>query len=199
MTELLSRIESDKKVRIINSAFEEFATNGYEKASTNEIVFKAGISKGLLFHYFGNKEKLYDTLCEFAFEYVISILESGMYMDETDIFLRIQQVTSLKLKAMEEYPHIYDFLRKVLDGSSEDEIKSHFSERTASLIERAYTENIDYSLFKPEVDLSKALEIIHWTIDGVTQKMLLNGDVTLQEIIEENQKYMDMLRKLFYV
>lgn len=42
----------EKQDRIINAALQVFAVNGYRHASTDEIVRIAGISKGLLFHYF---------------------------------------------------------------------------------------------------------------------------------------------------
>lgn len=45
-------LDSEKQNRILNAAINEFAEKGYENASTNEIVKDAGISKGLLFHYF---------------------------------------------------------------------------------------------------------------------------------------------------
>lgn len=195
--ELLSRMDNDKKVRIINSAFEEFALHGYEKASTNEIVAKAGISKGLLFHYFGSKEKLYETLRDFAVDHVLGLLDFQVDTVSSDIFIRIQQFTSLKLKAMDEYPHIYDFLRRVMQDSSD--MKCLFPAKAISLVEKAYAENIDYSLFKPGVDIEKALDVIHWTVDGITESMLGKVDVTIEEIIEEIRKYMDMLRALFYV
>ena len=49
----------EKQDRIINAALQVFAVNGYRHASTDEIVRIAGISKGLLFHYFGSKLGLY--------------------------------------------------------------------------------------------------------------------------------------------
>ncbi|ANB57099.1 bacterial regulatory s, tetR family protein [Anoxybacillus sp. B7M1] len=42
----------EKRALIIKVAIEEFVKNGYEKASTDVITRRAGISKGLLFHYF---------------------------------------------------------------------------------------------------------------------------------------------------
>lgn len=55
---MLKFLELDKlkQDRIINAAMKEFALKGYKNASTNEIVKEAGISKGLLFHYFTNKK-----------------------------------------------------------------------------------------------------------------------------------------------
>jgi len=56
MQEIMPGIEPEKRDRILNAAIEEFASFPFEKASTNHIVAKAGISKGLLFHYFGSKQ-----------------------------------------------------------------------------------------------------------------------------------------------
>ncbi len=55
ISEKLKSLTLDKQERIINASLAEFARNGYERASTNEIVKEAGISKGSLFVYFNNK------------------------------------------------------------------------------------------------------------------------------------------------
>lgn len=49
----------EKKAEIIRIALEEFASCGYSGASTNTITKRAGISKGMLFHYFGSKKELF--------------------------------------------------------------------------------------------------------------------------------------------
>ena len=49
----------EKQDRILNAAIKEFAQKGYDSASTNEIVKEAGISKGLLFHYFKIKSSYF--------------------------------------------------------------------------------------------------------------------------------------------
>ena len=56
MEKIFKNIDIEKRDRIINSALEEFSKNRFEKASTNNIVKNANISKGLLFHYFANKK-----------------------------------------------------------------------------------------------------------------------------------------------
>ena len=60
MEDVLQKLDTEKKNRIINSAIEEFSKYPFNKASTNNIVKNAEISKGLLFHYFGNKKELYE-------------------------------------------------------------------------------------------------------------------------------------------
>lgn len=198
MIEVLSKVDPEKKDRILNSAFEEFGKNGFEKASTNEIVEKAGISKGLLFHYFGSKQALYELLKEFAVSYVMDILEDGIDWSQSDLFLRVQQITELKLTAMEQYPHIYDFLKAVMEDVPADTIKNQFSDRMLTLISRAYEENIDFGLFRTDVERSKAIELIRWTVEGAAVKLMKSKDGDMVQITEEFGTYMDLLRKLLY-
>lgn len=52
-------LDETKRDKILQSSLEEFAEYGYEKASTDRISQRAEVSKGLIFHYFGSKSKLY--------------------------------------------------------------------------------------------------------------------------------------------
>lgn len=63
-----------RRIQILQIALDEFITKGYYGASTREISKIAGISSGLMFHYFESKKVLYETLVEsggmgMAFEY----------------------------------------------------------------------------------------------------------------------------------
>lgn len=84
-------LDSEKQDRVINAAIKEFAQKGYDKASTNEIVKEAEISKGLLFHYFKNKKQLF----LFLFDHCIQIITDDFYkkidLTETDFFKRIRR------------------------------------------------------------------------------------------------------------
>ena len=59
--------EKETKERILESAFELFSSRGYDKVSLNEVIEKAGVSKGGLFHHFDSKYALArDTLIWWA-------------------------------------------------------------------------------------------------------------------------------------
>lgn len=51
--------KNQRKNEIIEYALDEFVTSGFFSASTNAIAKNADIAKGLIFHYFTNKEQLY--------------------------------------------------------------------------------------------------------------------------------------------
>ena len=48
----------DKKQRILDAALEVFAQKSYHGASMSNIAKLAGVSKGLIYNYFTNKESI---------------------------------------------------------------------------------------------------------------------------------------------
>lgn len=58
MAEPYRQLPAEKRRRILDAALEEFAKKDYKSASTDDIAARAGISKGLLFYYFKNKQSL---------------------------------------------------------------------------------------------------------------------------------------------
>ncbi|HCX02871.1 MAG TPA: TetR/AcrR family transcriptional regulator, partial [Clostridiales bacterium] len=85
MEDRLSNIDEKKKIKIINSAMEEFSKNSYDKASTNRIVEKAGISKGSLFNYFESKKKLYEYLKVFSIVEIAEEIVENVNWEESDL------------------------------------------------------------------------------------------------------------------
>lgn len=51
--------ETTKPDLLTETGIKEFSTHSYSEASTDRITKTAGVSKGLLFHYFGSKKGLY--------------------------------------------------------------------------------------------------------------------------------------------
>ncbi|GAB5539781.1 MAG: hypothetical protein Salg2KO_18840 [Salibacteraceae bacterium] len=55
---------TEKKERIIESALKLFATEGYASTSTSKVAKHAGVSEGLIFRHFKNKEGLLQAVME---------------------------------------------------------------------------------------------------------------------------------------
>lgn len=60
-------LDADRRESMLAAAAREFAENGYEGASVNRIIERAGISKGTLYYYFDDKEDLFATAVRHAF------------------------------------------------------------------------------------------------------------------------------------
>ncbi len=54
----LEKIRKDKKTAILNAGLEVFAEKGFHTGTVNLIAKRAGISKGLIYNYFSDKNSL---------------------------------------------------------------------------------------------------------------------------------------------
>ncbi len=196
-------LDSDKKRRIINSALQEFSLNDYDKASTNNIVKNAGISKGSLFQYFANKKALYDYLETFAVEAMLEAIEKEMGFDERDLFARIRQIALIKLGVAARYPYIIPFSKVMYERTSIEEIKKRVEADYPHIYERMYFDNLDYGLFREDVDIKKAIHIIQWTIEKVIEDYMksifaTDGTIDIEFLRTEMDSYLTILKKAFY-
>ncbi len=71
--EQFEKIRHSRKEKIIAVALELFAQNGYQGTSIAQIAKKANISKGLMYNYFKNKEKLLEAIVEEGFEKIMEL------------------------------------------------------------------------------------------------------------------------------
>ena len=200
---LLTSIEREKRNNIINSAMKEFSKNSFQNASTNVIAKEAGISKGLLFHYFGTKERLYKFLEFFSIKVVTDEIVNKMDWNQQDIFLRLKEISLIKFKLLEEYPYLTDFSFVVFQDKTADEIMQIEPGFPLELYSKIYTLNIDFTLFKDNIDQKKAIDIVRWTIEkygddfrGRVKTESIEFDY--KQIEKEIYSYIDMLKKCFY-
>lgn len=68
-------VVKNKKTEIVKIAMRLFAKNGYHKTTTAAISKEAGISTGLLFYHFSNKEKLLDAVIKLILSKLNHILK----------------------------------------------------------------------------------------------------------------------------
>ena len=197
-------LDEEKRERILNAAMAEFK-NGYTKASTDVIVREAGISKGLLFHYFGTKEKLYEFLVEYSMNILMSEYYDLVNYEQPDLLERFWQVLMLKLEASYKYPAIFEFmgaayaLEDKQQGGFTDWFKNDGTEAFDKLME-----GIDQSRFKDGLDLEKVVNIIKWAIIGYSNSKI-EASKTMEDYrkeydgyLEEIQGYFAILRDAFY-
>ncbi len=199
-------ISPEKQTRVVNAALKEFAQKGYQLASTNEIVKDAEISKGMLFHYFHNKKALYLYVYDHVIDVSMEQIFARINWDEKDIFMRYQQVARLKFEIFKKHPDIFSFLKVVFNEDSY-EVKCDVDRRNKQFLEGSLSKllsDIDLSKFKEGIDITKAISIINWTLEGFAYQQ--QGKLTtasleqldLDSIFAEMDLYMEMLRKSFY-
>lgn len=200
-------LSPDKQERILNAALKEFSQKGYEKASTNEIVKEAEISKGLLFHYFKNKKELFLFLYDYFVEIIIDEFYSKVDWNERDLLIRFREITVLKFELMNKYPDIFNFFMAAYQEESA-EVKMELEKRDKEILVRSYQKlftDIDMSKFKQGIDINRAINIIIWTMEGFSNEQQKKGklrsveQINMDEILSEMDHYLNLLKTSFYV
>ena len=198
MNEKFFDLNKEKQDRMINAALKIFAKNGYRHASTDDMVAEAGISKGLLFHYFENKLGLYTFLYNYSVRFMVLEL-SGCGAGENDFFELIKRREAAKMQALKKYPYMQLFIDSVRYEEvaealcATEEKKNVLPEALESLMKGA-----DTSRFKPEVKLQKLNRLIEYTLRGMMEDCFLENSFQPDMMYEEINSYLLMLKKLTY-
>lgn len=205
---MIQNIDPDKRERIINAAIEEFASASYEKASTNNIVKNAGISKGLLFHYFSSKKELFEALTRFVIHMLCDAIVEKIHWEEPDLFERLKQGVIVKLEVSRVYPHAFDFIKNIVAykqiGSIERvfELYKGYGLDLEQMYKDFYTRNVDYSRFRDQTTIAETINIVRWSLEKYTEEQLLalgeEKKLDFSKTAEEINHYVDILKDAFY-
>lgn len=192
-------VKKEKQDAIINAALMVFAENGYRKASTDVMVKEAGISKGLLFHYFISKQGVYEFVYDYSVKYMMLELMQTVRRDEKDFFSIQRMIELAKTRVMKNYPYMQQFLSSVKYENHPDALK--VIRESDKVIDDTYAgiyKKADMSRFRGPVDLQKIISMISWMSDGYIKDKFREGTPDLDEMNAEFAQYLSMLRDHFY-
>lgn len=207
MNKSFENLDELKKQRIIGACVTEFAQKGYEKASTNEIIQAAGISKGLLFHYFGSKKNLFLYVLDYCLQIIITSFQSYPMHYSDDIFDKLMEIGMVKLQITHTNPEISKIIAQAFINAPEDiriEIQAKYAQLYAQFMPPVF-DGIDYTKFRPGVNPTKALEVIILFLGSLEQKyskvyegreQSLLDDI--HQIMEEYAEYLEILKYGMY-
>ena len=199
----LSSMNPQKRELLIQAALEEFGSFGFQKASTNHIAEKSGVSKGLIFHYFRSKKGLYDYLVDFVYRLVGDWVVHEIDWEEGDLIARLLQITLAKLSVMKQYPGMIAFSKRVTEHLDFEQVKDLMEEKLPDLYFQVYHKNVDFSLFKDELDPQKSAVIIQMAIERLGENFLeqlkkSQAELDVDQFAAQIADYLGVIRKAFY-
>ena len=197
MNEKFFDLKKEKQDRMINAALKVFAMNGYGHASTDEIVREAGISKGLLFHYFISKLGLYAFVYDYSVRYLLLELTTGVNREETDFFKLVDQIKLSQVQCMKNYPYILQYLNRSR-GEDATEALMETEDKRGILPDKycEIMEKADLSCFREGVDVERLKKIITYTADGLMTEQFMEESFQPEIYYQEIKSYLDMLKKI---
>lgn len=196
MNEKFFDLKSEKQDRMINAALHLFAVNGYRHASTDDIIKEAGISKGLLFHYFTSKQGLYDFLLDYSVRYLLFEYDRTIG-DEYDYFVFHEKLETAKAGILRNYPYMYAFISKALTEATPD-----YSDMGAKALKKYedtmafYTGRLNYPDLKTGVSKEQVENLIAFTVKGLTDIQLSANTPDSDKLFGQVSDYIRLIASL---
>lgn len=178
MKQTFNNLPKEKKNRIITACVEEFCENGYEKSSTENIIKRAGISKGGLYEYINSKKELYLFIVNYTYEKLYSYLRIKIKNEHTalpsDILERFKVVSDIAIDFYIEHPEYIKLIvktYKIHDIDIENKVKNIFSSEFMSIFGSIDNESVRYNK-------DRIFELLMWLLSKTRYDFLIKLDAS---------------------
>jgi AcrR family transcriptional regulator len=191
-------LPQEKQDKIVDAAMNLFGEVGYKKAYISEIASAAGISKALMFHYFGSKKGLYSYLVYYTGKIVLTEAQQERDTLNKDFFDRVITTIMFRLSIKSRYPAMNIFMDSVY-GEDDPEVASDIDRLLAiakdmhSKVELSPDEE---SSLKDGVDPRYVVHLVENYADGIIHGW--NDNVPIEEVTLKVTKCMNMLKSVFF-
>jgi TetR/AcrR family transcriptional regulator, fatty acid metabolism regulator protein len=184
---------ADKRRVILAAAVRVFATKGYHTCRVGDIAEEAGIAHGLLYHYFGSKEEVLQTVFR---ENWSQLLEAFVRIEESDEppLQQLGAIAKVLLRSWRDQPDLVRVMVREVARSPQlqgqvDEIRGVFL-----VIQRVIERGQADGSFRPELDARLASWVFYGGLEelltGWVLGQLPDGD---EEVARAEQTVVDLL------
>lgn len=101
---------------ILETGIDEFAENGLNRANINVIAKKAGVSVGVIYKYYGDKDSFFLVCVHHSLELLDKVLRDAV-ADETDILACIRHVVYALLEHSRNHMNYNAMYNEITSGS----------------------------------------------------------------------------------
>lgn len=108
--------------KILEVATEMFSQRGYSACSVAEIVAGAGVTKPVLYYYFGSKEGLFRAILEEARKRQERLLEKALSSAQASVTQKVIGLFAEVYKEVTQSPHLFRLLHHLAFSNSEKDV-----------------------------------------------------------------------------
>lgn len=153
-----------------------FSESGYRKTRTDTIAQRAGVSKGLVFHLFGNKEALFSAVVEDSLEQWSMLSDFRASEHEGDIFEELKSLFVASFDFVDQNPVLALFARP--SESILAQYKKDFDRKNRNWrnrIKRTIKRGISSGQIQTEIDIDRLTVIFHELQTALIQNTATSG------------------------
>ena len=187
-------LPQEKQNRIVDAAMTLFGEVGYKKAYISEIAAASGISKALIFHYFGSKKGLYSYLVYYTGKIMVTEEQHERDTANKDFFERVAVTIRFRLSIKNRYPAMNMFIDSVFN-EDEPEVAADIDRLKAIATDMHSKVEIgpgEAGLFKSGVDPAQVVGLIEKYTEGVVYSW--HDLSSVDEVMREVELCLEMLK-----
>lgn len=204
VTKNFEKISDEKKEQIITKGIEIFSKFSFVEARTDLITHEAGISKGLLFYYFGNKKNFY----LYLFKHTVDLLTQDLEYEGTydNFYEIIFYMMDMKYNLITKYPNETKFLNMVSKETHKEvskdirNILSIYHKKSKEKSSKIILSAVKKLKLRQDIDTQKIIESLSLYIDVIVMKYLhLYQDKPMElfdnfhEFKKDVKEYLDLM------
>lgn len=192
-------LPEERRTAMINAGFRVFSRNEYKKSPMSEIADAAGVSKALLFHYFGNKKGLFLFLWETCARMTQEALVRARCYEQEDVFDIMCAGLRAKAALMRKYPDMGMFAIKAYYEKNPEvapQIQASIAREGAFAIQSPQL-RLDPARFVPGLDLEKMYQDMYWASEGYVWELSMRGEVDVERFEREFAGMIDFWRSVY--
>lgn len=188
--------------KIISSAIYEFNSNDYDSVSLNKICERGEFSKGIIYHYFKNKDELYLECVNICFDSFFKYFKDN-FSEKTTLKTTVIEYLKIRFKFFEETPQLrglffYTILKSPQHLKKDiDKIKSDLKNLNLNIIKSKLAK----SNLKSFLTLEEAVSFLEIQLNSMNEYFIEEARNTsnFDDIIEKHELFIrKWLNIIFY-
>lgn len=175
----------DRESQILAIASEEFGTRGFAATSVATVAERAGISKPLIYNYFGSKEGLYEACLERGGKLVADEIERIAAGASVGVERGMETLTGL-FDLLDEQRHLWRLFFDVTAPTSGPVVDSVsvYADRIARLAEEGVAELMALAGNHDELDVSAMTSVWLGIVDSLVNWWVEHPEQTAEQMRE---------------
>jgi TetR/AcrR family transcriptional regulator len=129
---MYKKLDDDTINTILETGIDEFANNGLDRANINVIAKKAGVSVGVIYKYYKDKDSFFLTCVRHSLKLLEQVLKDA-FSDGTDVMTCIRRIVNALLEHSRKHKNYNVMYNEITSGSCKNRKSNVFYQAIFSL------------------------------------------------------------------
>jgi TetR/AcrR family transcriptional regulator, fatty acid metabolism regulator protein len=165
--------QQDRRRLLLDAAVKVFARKGYHDSRVEDIAREAGVSHGLLYHYFSSKEEVLETIFRQTWS---QMLEAVREVEESREPARVQvrKVAAIVLRSWERDADLIRVLVREITRSPHLQREVEEIEAAFAALERIVKRGQREGEFRADVDARLAARVLYGALEQILTSWVMD-------------------------